>query len=143
MDRVKLVFPEKVQFETRISVRITDLNYGAHLGNNSLLGIVHEARVQFLQSIGCKGEVDLGEGAGIIMRDVAIVFKAEIFYPESLIVQATAANIEDRSFDLYYRILLEKDMREAALVKTGIVCFDYQARKPATLPSSIKTKLMG
>lgn len=142
MEKVKITFPDYIQFDTEISVRITDLNYGAHVGNNTFLGLAHEARVQFLNSLGCKGEIDLGEGAGIIMVDAAIVFKAEVFYPDELIVHISADHVTERSFDLYYRFILKKDGREAAVIKTGIVCFDYKSRRPARLPDSVRQKLI-
>lgn len=142
MEKVKITFPEYIQFETTLCVRITDLNYGAHVGNNTFLGLAHEARVQFLNHLGCKGEIDLGEGAGIIMVDASIVFKAEVFYPEELIVQISADHVSERSFDLYYRFLLKKDMRDAGIIKTGIVCFDYKSRRPARLPDAVRHKLI-
>ena len=141
MEKIKISFPEKVLFESHLSIRITDLNYGAHVGNNTLLGLAHEARVQFLNHMGCNGEIDLGEGAGIILVDAAIVFKAEVFYPSELIVQISADHVTEHSFDLYYRVILKKDLREAALIKTGILCFNYQTRRPSKLPKVLKQKI--
>jgi len=46
--RIKLELPEIMVFSTEIPVRITDINYGGHLGNDSILSIVQEARVRFL-----------------------------------------------------------------------------------------------
>jgi len=141
MEKIKISFPAHIQFETELKVRISDLNYGAHVGNNAFLEFAHEARVQFLNHLGCKGEIDLGKGAGIIMVDAAIVYKAEVFHPAELIVQITADHVSERSFDLYYRFVIKKDLREAALIKTGIVCFDYQKRRPASIPATLKQKL--
>ncbi|MDZ7605959.1 MAG: thioesterase family protein [Cyclobacteriaceae bacterium] len=141
MEKIKISFPAHIQFETELKVRISDLNYGAHVGNNIFLEFAHEARVQYLNQLGCKGEIDLGEGAGIIMVDAAVVYKAEVFHPMELLVQMTADHVSERSFDLFYRFLIKKEMREAALIKTGIVCFDYQKRRPANLPTALKQKL--
>ena len=49
MPRVKVALPATFPFRTEIPVRITDLNYGGHLGNDALLGLLHEARVHFLR----------------------------------------------------------------------------------------------
>ncbi len=49
MARIKLELPEHFEFTTRIPIRITDINYGGHAGNDSMLSIIHEARVQFLK----------------------------------------------------------------------------------------------
>jgi acyl-CoA thioester hydrolase len=45
MPRVKIELPESWTFRTDIPIRITDINYGNHMGNDSFLGILHEARM--------------------------------------------------------------------------------------------------
>ena len=65
--------PERYLFSTEIPVRITDLNYGRHLGNDALLSIIHEARVRFLSHFNYT-ESDI-EGVGSMMADVAIIYK--------------------------------------------------------------------
>ncbi|NNG26771.1 MAG: thioesterase, partial [Ignavibacteriaceae bacterium] len=52
MARIKIDPPEKFMFNTEITIRVTDLNYGAHLGNDSVLSICHEARMRFLKHFG-------------------------------------------------------------------------------------------
>ncbi|GAB3021412.1 hypothetical protein GCM10027051_28380 [Niabella terrae] len=141
MARVKLSLPEKFSFRTRIPVRITDLNYGGHLGNDALLAIIHEARVRFLQQLGYT-EMNL-EGGGLIMADVAVSFQQEAFYGEELIVGVTAADISRVGFDLYY--LLEKNtaqgMVRVASAKTGMICYNYEQKKVNTLPEKAAAAL--
>jgi acyl-CoA thioesterase FadM len=72
------IFP----FSTELRVRITDVNYGGHMGNDSLLGLLHEARVQFLAHYGLS-ELDIGGLWGIIMADSVIVYKSEAFPGET------------------------------------------------------------
>ncbi|MFL5774339.1 MAG: acyl-CoA thioesterase, partial [Flavisolibacter sp.] len=78
MPRLKIQLPDQFTFSTLIPVRITDLNYGNHVGNDSMLSILHEARMQFLAQFGYT-ELEI-EGVGIIMSDVSIEFKTEVFY---------------------------------------------------------------
>ncbi|MBA3674954.1 MAG: esterase, partial [Chitinophagaceae bacterium] len=53
MPRIKINLPVKYfNIEINIPVRITDINYGDHVGNDSLVAIIHEARMQFLQHYG-------------------------------------------------------------------------------------------
>ena len=52
MTRIKIELPETYLFSTEIPVRITDLNYGNHLGNDAILSLLHEARVRFLAYYG-------------------------------------------------------------------------------------------
>ncbi|HEX8659636.1 MAG TPA: thioesterase family protein, partial [Hymenobacter sp.] len=74
MARVKVALPDTFSFTTELPVRITDLNYGGHLGNDALLGILHEARVHFLRSVGVPNDYDPVTKLGLIMVDVAVEY---------------------------------------------------------------------
>jgi acyl-CoA thioester hydrolase len=125
MPRVKLELPTHVLFTAEIPARITDVNYGGHLGNDSLLSILHEARVQFLKKFGFS-ELNIG-GAGIMMTDAVLVYKAEIFYGDVLVVEIGVDDIQAAGADIMYRVMVNGN--EAARAKTGIVFFDYANRK--------------
>jgi len=141
MARIKIEFPDKSFFETTIPIRITDLNYGNHVGNGTILSILHEARVQWLEHFGY-GELNFG-GVGLIMSDVAIEFKNEVFYGEKIIASVAADEFSRFSFEVYYK--LEKETNEKRILvvtaKTGMVCYDYASRKIVTVPDEIKKKL--
>ena len=57
MARIKIELPEKFIFSTEIPLRISDINYGGHLGNDAVLSIAHEARIRFFNKHGFK-EID-------------------------------------------------------------------------------------
>jgi acyl-CoA thioesterase FadM len=113
-------------------VRVTDVNYGGHLGNDRMLGLAHEARVCWLASCDLS-EKDVG-GVGLIMADAALVFRGEAFLGDELDVVLGTAEVRRSSFDLVYLLTRPSDGAEIALVKTGMVCFDYTARKVVRLP---------
>ena len=92
MPRVKVALPDTFPFVTEIPVRITDLNYGGHVGNDALLGLLHEARVHFLRSIGVPNDYDAVTKLGLIMVDVAVEYKGEAFHGDVLRVQMAAAD---------------------------------------------------
>ncbi|MCH5718100.1 acyl-CoA thioesterase [Niabella hibiscisoli] len=52
MARIKVPLPPHFTFSTSIAIRITDVNYGGHVGNDAILSIIHEARLQFLKALG-------------------------------------------------------------------------------------------
>jgi acyl-CoA thioester hydrolase len=143
MARIKVELPEHFAFSTTIPVRITDLNYGNHVGNDTILSMIHEARVQFLQQLGY-GELNLA-GVGLIMSDVAIEFKSELFYGDAVIASVVAGDLTKISFDLYYK--LEKKSGDTthlvAVAKTGMVCYDYGKKKVAAIPEVVIVKLKG
>jgi acyl-CoA thioesterase FadM len=143
MARIKVELPELFAFSTTIPVRITDLNYGKHVGNDTILSMIHEARVQYLKQLGY-GELDLA-GVGVIMSDVGIEFKSELFYGDEVIASVAAGDITKISFDLYYK--LEKRSGDTtqlvAVAKTGMVCYDYGKKKVAVIPQEVAVKLKG
>src|SRR5699024_1785523 len=104
MARIKLNLPEYFSFKTEIKVRITDLNYGGHVGNDTILGFMHESRVQYLNHLGYENEVDAIGGTGLIQTDAAIVYKSETFYGESLLVEVVAEDFNKYGFDFVYKL---------------------------------------
>jgi acyl-CoA thioester hydrolase len=142
MARIKIELPESLSFATVIPIRITDLNYGGHVGNDTILSLIHEARVQFLTQ---KGTQELGAGGiGLIMSDVAIEFKAEVFYGEQVRVSVGVGEFSRVGFELYYK--LEKQLKGkdtiVAQAKTGLVCYNYELKKIAMVPEALKTLLL-
>ncbi len=129
MARLRINLPEKFSFSCLLPVRITDLNYGDHVGNDAFVSILHEARVQFLASKGYSSELNV-DGNGLIMADLEIVFKSESFYRDILKIEMAVQNIADSSFDLYYKISTERKNTVIIVhAKTAQVCYDYQEKK--------------
>jgi len=141
MARVKVDLPEHFTFSAKIPVRITDINYGGHVGNDTILSILHEARVQYLKHYGYT-ELNFG-GTGIIMSDVAIEFKNEVFYEDIIVASVTAAGFSKVAFELYYKLEKQNSSGNALIevAKTGMVCYDYDAKKIAVVPAEVKDKL--
>jgi acyl-CoA thioester hydrolase len=136
MGRVKLELPEALPFETEMTVRITDINYGGHLGNDALLGLLQEARIRFLGSRGF-AEKDVG-GAGIIMVDAVVLYRSEAFYGEALRIQVGTSDPQPLGCDFVYRVFKKKDGKEVARAKTGIAFFDYEKRKVVSMPEQFR-----
>ena len=116
-------------------MRITDLNYGAHLGNDALLSLLHEARVQLLAHLGL-AEFDTATRLGFIMADVAIEYKAEAFYGDTLSIEMGLADQHKYGFDLVCWVKNQPG-KEVARAKTGMLAFDYTTRKLRPLPPGI------
>ncbi len=141
MARVEIQLPEKFIFAIEIAVRVSDLNYGNHVGNDSVLTLMQEARTLFYRSMGFENEVKLEESVGQIVTDAAIVYKAESFLGDILKFEIGVENFNKYGFDLFYRISNKATGKEVAHGKTGIVCFDYSKRKIASVPEVLLAKL--
>jgi acyl-CoA thioester hydrolase len=137
--RIKLEKPDQVLFSTHTKVRVTDLNYGNHLSNDKLLAYAHQARVELFEHWG-QHELAFG-GVGIIMADAAILFQSEGFLGDELRIDLGVKDISRVGFDLYYQITNIKTGKELALIKTGIICFDYEQKKVVSIPEPIKAFL--
>jgi acyl-CoA thioester hydrolase len=141
MPRIKIVLPEKFSFTCAIHVRITDINYGGHAGNDTILSLIHEARMQYLANLGYT-EMDFG-GTGMIMANVAIEFKNELFYGETVIASVTAGDLSKIGFDLFYKLEKEVDGKriDVARAKTGMICYDYEKKKIAAISEQVMMRL--
>ncbi len=138
MERIKINLPETFTFSTTIPIRITDLNYGGHVGNDAFLSLLHEARMQFLHQFGYS-EMNV-EGVGLIMSDVGIEYKKELAYGDVVKISVAATGLDRIGFDLYYLIeLIDGDKTIiAGKAKTGMLCFDYTTKKKAPIPAKFQ-----
>jgi len=136
MPRLKLKPLKKYPFCIEIAVRTTDLNYGGHLGNDSLLSLLHEARVAYLAFYGFT-ELDCG-GVSLIMADAAIVYLGEAFAGDILIFEVSAGELSRCGFRLFYHVIRQNDGKEIALAESGMVCYDYKQGRIKKFPEKIK-----
>jgi acyl-CoA thioester hydrolase len=143
MARIKIDIPEKVMASFLIPVRIADINYGNHVGNDAFVSIIHEARMQWLKQYDYT-ELKI-EGIGLIMSGLVIEFKSESFYGDMMEIKLGAGEISRVGFELYYRLFAKRNGENILLAnaKTGMVCYDYDAKKVATIPEKLKTILEG
>ncbi len=72
------------------------------------------------------------EGVGIIMADLAVQYKAEAFYGDTLKIEIAVEDFTRVSFDIYYKVSAGDKI--IAIAKTGIVCYDYQLKKVVGVP---------
>ena len=140
MARVKIDLPATWSFTTEIPVRITDINYGNHVGNDAFLGIFHEARMRWLAQYGWTELVF--DPVGLIMIDVAVKFKSEAHYGDTLTVSITATEWTKLGFDLIY-LAVNAGGQEVARAQSGFVFFDYQRKKVTPLLPEFKEKILG
>jgi 4-hydroxybenzoyl-CoA thioesterase len=133
MARIKIDLPEQFIFSTELVVYADHINYGNHLDNAALIGLVSEARMRFFAALGFS-EADT-EGAGIIVADAAIQYKSEGFRGETLVFDYAVRDFSRVGCDLVYRVLEKTSGREVARGKTGIVFFDYAKRETVPVPA--------
>ena len=67
------------------------MNYGGHVGNDSFLSLIHEARQQFLNHFGYS-ELQF-ENVSLIMADASIEFKKELNYGDEVKISVAAIGL--------------------------------------------------
>jgi len=113
------------------TVRVVDVNYGAHVANSAVLNFFQDARIAYLNSLGDYSEMDIGKGCGIILPEAHVKYLAEMFLGDELVIGARITNVSRSSFTMCYRI--ERDGEATAEGETVLICFDYEKRKPRRL----------
>lgn len=141
MARITIDLPESFLFSTEITVRATDLNYGNHVGNDRILSYMQEIRVEFYRHLGFKSELNIDGPVGQIITDAAVVYKSEGFMGDVIIGSIAAAEFNKYGFDYFYLLKNKHTGKEVARGKTGIVCFDYDKRKVASIPEKLLAAL--
>lgn len=124
-------------FTTTLTVRVGDINYGGHLGHDRLITLLHQARCDFLQTLGLS-EADCA-GVALIMRRLEVDYLAEAFLGDVLTVAVWVTALRGTRFSLHYRV--SKGEQTVATANTLMVCFDYQARKVCAVPDGAADKL--
>jgi acyl-CoA thioester hydrolase len=141
MSRIKIDLPETFSFSTSLAVRVTDLNYGNHVGNDKVLSFLHEGRMRYLKSLGYS-ELNM-EGVSMIMADAALVFKNEMYFGDDLLISIRPTAFSRVGFDLMYKIekKYELQLMTTVMAKTAMICFDYGLKKVVALPQPALIKL--
>lgn len=135
MPRTKLDEQPFYEFSCTIVLQPRDINYGGHLGNDSLVSLIGTARAGLFHSMGLS-EGDLGDGkTGVIMADLTVNFKAEAFMFDELRVDTHIGEMSRTGFRILHRV--RKGQSVIALAETGMVAFDYAHRKIGHVPEKL------
>ena len=124
------------KFSTELNVRINEINYGGHLGNDSFLSLFQEGRLRYLKQFDCS-EIAIGEDTSLIMSQAHINFKAEASWGDPLKMSVRITKMEKIRFTFEYQI--ESAKNEKRVVATGyteMLGFDYHKKKVKKLPES-------
>ena len=128
------------RFQTSIIVRIGDINYAGHMGNDRFLTLFQDARIQFLDSLGCS-ETDIGDGIGLVMSEAHVRYLKEVFLGDELVVELDVRDRSKSTFTVHYAV--RRGVDEVASGYTAIVCFDYKTKKIARMPDGFCQRLTG
>ena len=130
---------ENFLFQFAYRVGVADINYGGHVANSAVLNFFQDARIAYLQNLGGYSELDIGNQCGILQREAHIMYQAEMFHDDELVIGARIKEISRLSFTMEYRI--ERDGEVTSEGETVLVCFDYEKRKPRRFDVEFRGKV--
>lgn len=136
MARIKIELPERQLFRCKVVLRVSDMNYGNHMGNEVVLQLAHECRVLWLKQHQCT-EMDV-YGTGIIQADTAIVYHSEGYAGNEIEIRLLAGELSRVGFELYYDMQNLSTQKALARVKTGMVFYDYAASNVRPVPEQFR-----
>ena len=139
MARLKLDFPEdQYYYATQLTVRVTDINGANHLGNDSMISMISEARARFLFDFGL--EDTLGQDVGTIVTDLATTYRNEAHARDQLLFEVGVMDFNTYGGDITFRITRPHDQALVAMAKSGFVFFNYKTRKVVPMPDAFSGK---
>lgn len=141
MARLQLIFPEdQFYYTTLMTVRTTDINAANHLGNDSMISMISEARARFLFEFGVAETAHDGGGIGIIVTDLATTYRAEAHARDALQFEVGLMDFNKYGGDITFRVTRPQDKVLVALAKQGFVFYDYQASRVVAMPAEFGAK---
>lgn len=139
MARLVLDFPSHLFcYSTQLTVRVTDINGANHLGNDSMISMLSEARARFLYDAGVP-EVQ-PDGTGIIVTDLATTYRAEAHARDQLLFEVGVMDFNKYGGDIIFRVTRPRDQALVAMAKYGFVFFNYASSKVVPMPDDFAAR---
>ncbi len=129
-------------FHTTIDVRISDINYGGHVGNDRYLSMFHEARIRYLKALSCS-EQDIGGSVSLIMVTAHVDYKSQALEGDVLNIAVRIAEISPAKFTMQYRIFNSATNKLVSQGYTVLAGYDYSRKRISRLPASFIEKVNG
>lgn len=142
MARLNLEFPEdQYCYSTHLTVRVTDINSANHLGNDSMISMISEARARFLFDLHA-GDAEDGETdkVGIIVTDLATTYRTEAHARDQLLFEVGVMDFNRYGGDITFRITRPADLALVAMAKSGFVFFSYERKQVVPMPEAFARK---
>ena len=132
MPRVKLEPLNHYGFSMTLPARTTDLNSADHLAAYALVGMLDEVYARFIRQLKLEKPGFGAEHLSSINADLQVNYQGEGKLHDELLFELGLQDVGGKSFRVHYRVTAAG--RPIALAEIGVVCFNYQEKKPAPLP---------
>lgn len=128
-------------FTTTLAVRMSDINYGNHLGHDALVSLLHEARVRFLRHLGYT-ELNV-EGLGMLVTNLVVNYLHEAFHADPLLIRLGVAETSQTRVAFLYEVQHATSQQDIARACTTLAFYDPTLKKVAPMPEKFASALGG
>lgn len=119
MARVEIKMIDRFLFETELTIRKKDINSANHVGNDTFVSLIQEARIRFFKHLGYM-DLDI-EGKGIVISDLVVVYKSQSYYGDRLRCEIGVCDFNKYGCDIFYQLSNSETNALVVQAKTGIV----------------------
>ena len=141
MTRIHVAVPEKFLFRMEKTVGLSDINYAKHLDSVSMVKILHEARLQFLASLGFT-EANV-YGLGLVVTDLSVDNLSESFADDRLTLDVGISKFTRHGFDIGIKVSNKALDTVICHGNFGLVFFDFDKHQLASVPAGFEEMLNG
>lgn len=117
-----------------------DMDYWRHVNNIVFFRYFESARIEYLDRIGFRQEVE-GGSVGPILASTNARFRRPLTYPDTVVVGARTTRLDDDRFEMAYRLVSRAQGAVAADGGGTLVSFDYARNAKAPLPPQVRAAL--
>jgi acyl-CoA thioester hydrolase len=126
----------------RIPVQWGELDAYGHVSNVVFFSYFESARVRYLERCGFIESYDRHK-IGIILHSTSCRFRRPLFYPDTALVGARAANLAEDRFTMSYEIVSGASGATVAEGEATVVSYDYDTREVVPIPDEVRAAIEG
>ncbi len=135
MARVMISYPGNPVFQDQQVIRVTDLGLAGHLSFDALVSILNDVAARFFDTYGIKR--GRNGPIGVLHTDLAVIYRAEVFYGDAVLIEAAINDVKTKGFDLVFRVTSRSNGKEIAIAKIGILFYNYSEERAVPIPDQL------
>lgn len=125
-------------FSIPLTVRVSDLNYGNHVGHQNFFSFFQEARIAYLRQFDYS-ELDIG-GCGMLVAEANCKYKRELYLNDAITVSCRVSKLKSKLFNMEY--MISKGDTICAEGFTVNICYDYHGKSIVRVPKAFAAAII-
>ncbi len=122
-----------------LPIRWGDMDAFGHLNNVSFFRLLEEVRIQWLDQLGCKLEV---QETGPVVINVSCDFLKQVVYPADIQINTKVENIGRSSLEISHELFIAGEEPQLCGRASGkMVWVNYAEEVSVPLPAELRTQL--